>query len=76
MLVGYEMVFEEATQKTAIQARECSLVKMLATAALAYPFSEFLKPHGCIAYLLLFARFLVEIHEGESDVALRHYDGV
>ena len=76
MLVGYEMVMEESAEESAIQARECALVKMLTTTAFVNPFSVFLKPHGCIAYLFLLASLLVEIHERESDVALRHYNGI
>ena len=76
MLVGNEMVMEETAEKTTIQLWECTLVKMLATAALANPFRELLKFYGCIANLLTFTEFLVEIHEWKSDIALWHYNGI
>ena len=42
MLVGNEVIMEEAAEESAIQAWECALVKMLSGTALANPFREFL----------------------------------
>lgn len=38
MLVSYKVVMEETTKETAIETRHSTLIKMLTTSALAYPF--------------------------------------
>ena len=53
MLVGNEVIMEEAAKESAIQAWECAFVKMLSGTALADPFREFLNLHGSIANLFL-----------------------
>ena len=76
MLVGNEVIVEETTKETAVETRECALVKMLSSTALANPFRELIKPYGCISDFLCFTESLIEIHEWESDIALRHDNGI
>ena len=76
MLVGNEVIMEETTKETTIEAWERALVEMLTTTTLTYPFGEFVKSYGCIAYFLTFTKILVKIHERESDIALRHYNSI
>jgi hypothetical protein len=71
-LVGNEMLVEESTEESAIQTRHCSFVNMLTSTALANPFRELVNSYGCITNLLTFTQFFVEIHKGESNVALWH----
>ena len=76
MLVGNEVIVEETTKETAVETRECALVKMLSSTALANPFRELIKPYGCISDFLCFTESLIEIHERESDITLRHDNGI
>jgi hypothetical protein len=76
MLICNEVIMEETAKETAVQTRESALVKMLTTTTLTYPFREFVKSYGCIAYFLTFTEILVKIHERESDIALRHYNSI
>lgn len=76
MLVGDKIVMEETAKKAAIEAWQQAFVEMLTTATLANPFGESIQFYGSITNFFTFTKFLVEVHEGESDVALRHDDGV